>query len=180
MIDRRQLRRVEEADKERSPGPGREPRKSAEAASILDLQGSAGNRAVAQLLESRNADPTLAPLQRQPSGWRPGSESANDGRMTIPDMKLTMPIRSFSHQDGGARDTKDQSGVVNVTIAFGSHDAEIAEAAAKGRQFDTITIALGARQTFTLHSVIISGYTSANEVTGLSLSFTSMELKLAE
>jgi hypothetical protein len=177
MNDRRHLRRDEDADKEQSPAPRRERPENSETASIRDLQASAGNRAVAQLLEARNADPVLAPVQREPGGWKPGAKPAENSTMTIPDMKLTMPILSFSQLDRGAGRAKDQSGEVSVTIPLESADARISEAVVTGTQFDTITIALGSRQTFTLHGVVIASIQMGPDMAGLSLSFTSMEFK---
>jgi hypothetical protein len=181
MTDRRHLRRDEDADKEPSPPPGRERRENPETASILDLQGSVGNRAVAALLVSREADAALAPLQRQPADQAPGAEPANDGKtsatgtMTIPEMDLVMPILSFQQQVGRTRQPKDSSGEVFVAIALESLDPRIQEAAAKGEHFDTITVAIGPKSTFTLHSVVFSSFNVGSNTATLSLNFTSME-----
>ncbi len=171
MNDRRHLRRDDDADRELSPAPRRERRESPEAASILDLQGSVGNRAVAQLLE----------LQRQPADQAPGAEPANDGpttasgTMTIPEMKLAMPILSFSQQIGRPREPDSTAGEVVVTISMESLDPRIAEAVAKGREFETITVTIGTKSKFTLHSVVFSSFQLGSDMATLSLNFKSME-----
>lgn len=184
MNDRRHLRRDEDADKEQSSTTPRARRENHENASILDLQASAGNRAVAQLLESREGDPAPAPVQRQWSAPKPApAPEPTDrgptptGTMTIPDVKLTMPIISFSYPNLGARDAKDKSGVVDVKIPLERADAWIYGAVSGGRHFDTITIA-NSRQTVTLHSVVISNMSIAHDMAQISLSYTSMEFKL--
>jgi hypothetical protein len=177
--DRRHVRRGEAAEQEHSQAPRPEWRENPETASILNLQGSAGNRAVAQLFESRDGDAAHAPLQRQPADQAPGAEPTDSrtsaaGTMSIPDMEMVIPILSFSQQVGGPGQRKTPSGEVVVSIAIESLDPRIAEAVAKGKGFATITIVVGS-STFTLHSVIFSSFQIGSDVATLSLNFTSME-----
>lgn len=181
MNDRRHLRRDEDADRERSPAPQRERRENPETASILDLQSAVGNRAVAQLLESREGDAAPTTLQRQPADQSPAAEPANEGTtsatgtMSIPEMDLAMPILSFSQQVGGPGERKRSSGDVVVSIALESLDPRIQEAVAKGKQFATITVALGSGTTITLRSVVFSSFQVGSNIATLSLNFASME-----
>jgi hypothetical protein len=170
----------EDVVKGRSPAPRPERRENPEAASIIDLQASAGNRAVQALLESRAADPALAPLQRQPADQAPGAEPADTrtsaaGTMTIPDMDLVMPILSFQQQVGRPNQPKTESGEVIVAVALENLDPAIQEAVAKGRHFDTITVAIGSKSTFTLHSVVFSSFQVGSDIATVSLNFASME-----
>ncbi len=184
MNDRRHVRRDEEADAHRSPAPGPERRENRETATLLDLQGSAGNRAVAQLLESRDkrdAAPALATLQRQPADQAPGAEPADSrstatGSMTIPEMDVDMPILSFARRISGPGSAKTSAGDVEVAIALESLDPRIAEATAKGRHFATITVDIGS-QTFTLHSVVITSFNVGGDIATLSLNFTSIDVE---
>lgn len=181
MNDRRHVRRGEDAERERSPGLRSERREHPETASILDLQGSAGNRAVAQLLETRDRHSALAPLQRQPLDQAPGAEPTDsrtqaNGTVTIPEMELVMPIISFQQQVKGTNEPKSEAGEVVVSIALASLDPRISEAVAKGTHFETITIAIGSSTTFTLHSVVLSSFNVGSEIATLSLNFTSIEV----
>ncbi len=184
------MRRDEEPDAHRSPAPGPERRENRETATILDLQGSAGNRAVAQLLETResrdardarDAAPARATLQRQPADQSPRAEPTDSrttatGTMSIPEMEVDMPILSFARRVSGPGSPKTSAGDVEVAIALGSLDPRISEAAAKGRQFATITIQVGSR-TFTLHSVVITSFNVNSEIATLSLNFTSIDVE---
>lgn len=171
MNDRRPLRRDEDADKEHTRATRRERRENPDTASILALQASAGNRAVTARLE----------VQRDPADQAPAAEPANEGTTTasgtisIPEMDLVMPILSFSRQVQGPGERKSESGDVVVTIAMESLDPRISEAVAKGRQFDTITVVIGSRSTFTLRSVVFTSFQVSSDTATLSLNFASSE-----
>ena len=181
MNDRRHLRRDDDADRERSGAPRHERRETPETAAVLDLQSSVGNRAVTQLLESRDSDAAPMTLQRDPVDQAPTADPANEGKtsatgtMTIPEMDLEMPILSFSQQVANPNQPKTPTGEVAVTIALESLDPRIQEAVVKGKQFATITVAIGSKTTVTLHGVVFSSFQLSSDIATLSLNFTSME-----
>lgn len=181
MNARRRLSRDEDADKAQSPAPRHERRENPETASILDLRARAGIRAIAALLEQRGADASVATLQRQPAEQAPTAEPANEGKtsaagtMSIPEMDLEMPIISFMQQARATGRPKDSSGEVVVSIAMESLDSKIHQAAATGKQFDTITVTIGSGATFTMHSVVITNFQLGSDMATLSLNFTAME-----
>ena len=102
------------------------------------------------------------------------------GTMSIPEMKLAMPLVSFSQQAGRPTQPKTSSGEVVVSIALKDLDPRIAEAVAKGKQFATITVAIGSKTTFTLRSVVFSSFQIGSDIATLSLSFTSMDVGTRE
>ena len=185
MNDRRQMRRDEDGDRERSSAPQRERRENPEAASILDLQGSAGNRAVAQLLETRDsrdtrAAPALATLQRQPVDQGSEAEPTDTrtsavGTLSIPDLEMAIPILSFSHSASGTREPRTASGEVFVSMAVERMDPRLVDWMVKGKPFAVITVAVGSKATFTLRGVQISSINVSGDTASLSLSFESIE-----
>lgn len=172
-MNRRHQLPEDDATRERSRTTRSEPRHRPETASILHLQASAGNRAVQGLLEMQ--------VQRQPAGEAPAAEPANEGKssasgtMSIPDMDISVPIISFMQQVGGAREAKGSSGEVVVTIALEHLDPGISKATADGRRFDTITVTIGSKATFTLRGVVFSSLNMGSDMATLSLNFTSMQ-----
>ena len=181
MSDRRHLWRDEDADKEQSPAPRREQRENSETASILDLQSSAGNRAVAQLLKSRETTPVPA-VQRDWGDPKPREEPKDSGptatgTMTVPDLELVVPILSFSRQAGSPNQPKTESGVASVTIPIDVSDVKIHEAVIKGKHFATVTIAIASRSTITLHDVVFSDIQLGREMAQVSMDFASMDVR---
>ena len=63
---------------------------------------------------------------------------------------------------------------MTVTLSAKDLDPRLWEAAAKGRQFSTITITIG-QATITLHGVVISGVNMGTDAASLTLNFSSME-----
>jgi hypothetical protein len=178
MFDRR-LRREGEGELTRPPVSRADSQRPA-ADSILVLHDRAGNRAVASLLTARGRAPTRVPVQRDTPAKTPGPGKGTDGKtsasgtMSIPDLKLSLPILSFSQQVRGTNREKETAGDATVTIALSDLDPRLSEAAAKGRRFDTITITIGSGTTLTLHGVFISGVNIGAETVGLSFSFDSI------
>lgn len=170
MNDRRHLRREGDTDKERWSALPHERRDNPETASILNLQGSAGNRAVAQLLE----------VQLQPPEPAPGAEPTDTrtsgvGTMNIPDLELTISILNFSRQGSGTQQPKTPSGEASVSFAVASMDPRLVEAMTRGTRFAEITVAIGTKATIKLHGVMISGINVSGDTASLTLSFDSME-----
>ena len=170
MNDRRHVRRDEEATELQVSAPRRERRESSEAASILNLQGSAGNRAVAQLLE----------VQRQPPEQAPGAEPTDTrtsgvGTMTIPELKMAISILHFSLQGNGMQQPKGPGKEAHVSFPTASMDPAFIEAMTRGKPFAEVTVALGTKATFKLHGVLIASVNVSGDVASLSLTFNSME-----
>jgi hypothetical protein len=161
-----------------------ESRHASEPADLLGLQGLAGNRAVAALLETPGADAGRTPVQLQPEGPT-NAEPAGDGTksgtatMAIPRLDLSIPILSFSQQAGRPNQPKQESGEMVVTFALKDFDPRIAEAAAKGVPFEPITITIGTT-TLTLHNVALSSYSISQDTVALGLNFASMERSPSE
>jgi hypothetical protein len=138
------------------------------------------------MLELHGADGGRSAVQRQPAGDTPGADPANEGgkgsavgTMTIPDMKMSIPIQSFSRQAQGTGQKKEASGELFVSMAATAMDPRLAQAVARGEHVATITIVAGS-QTFTMHDVFFSGYSISGETASLSLNFASMELGSGE
>jgi hypothetical protein len=177
--DRRRLRRDDDTDRDQAPTRPAGRHDNPATAAILDLQSSAGNHAVGQLLQTGAHDPALVPLQREPVDQAPGAEPTDTRTsagetMTIPELELVMPILSFQQQAGRPNQPKSESGEVVVTLAIEKLDPRIAESVAKGRQFATITIVIGSRSTITLSGVVLSSYSVGSDTATLSLNFTSI------
>lgn len=178
MNDRRHLGRDEETVKGRAPTLERH--ENSDSAAILELQGRAGNRAVAAMLEAHGAEAARSPVQRQPEGQALPAEPANEGKtsaagtMTLPELDMTVPIASFQQQVGRPAQPKEASGEVMVTVAIADLDPRIAQAAARGDRFAEITVTIGAK-TITMHEVVFSGFNIASDYAALTLNFTSIE-----
>ena len=177
MNDRRRLHAEEDPERARYGTVRPDRRDDPRSASILDLQGRAGNQAVAELLGGRASDAARTPVQRDvPKGETDtkGGKTSGAGTMTIPTLDMAVPILSFSQQAGGAGQKKESGGEVTVTLSEADVDARIWQAAASGRHFDLITIALGT-STFTLHDVVISSVNTGSGTVSVGLNFGSME-----
>jgi hypothetical protein len=178
--DRRHSRHDDELDRGRAAVPPATTDHANETANVLALQGLAGNRAVAGLLEARGADAGRTPVQLQPEGPPTTAESVDDRTtsgtptMAIPRLDLSIPILSFSQQAGQPNQPKRESGEMTVTLAVKDLDPRIAQAAAKGDQFEPITITVGTT-TLTLHNVVFSSYSISQDTVALGLNFASIE-----
>jgi hypothetical protein len=178
--DRRSARRDEESDDRRAAAAPLERRERPEAASILELQASAGNRAVAELMGSHQDDAGRQELQRDPADDASRAEPANEGNatatatMAIPDLELSIPLLSFSRQVTGPGRSDESSGEVVVTFAISKLDPRVTKAVTIGRRFKVITIVIGP-QTITLHDVLFSSVNIGPDTVALGLNFASME-----
>ena len=185
MNDRRHLERDENAERGRSTAAPRERNENPETAAVLDLQERAGNRAVAGMLETRPADARGATLQLQPAGQAPTAEPAKDEKtsagatMTIPEMKLSIPILSYSLQSGRPDTRKTPTGELTVSMALKDLDPRIAQAVARGDRFETITVEAGTHK-ITMKGVMFSSSQIGGEIATLTLSFTSIDFGQGE
>ena len=135
----------------------------------LDLQRSAGNRAVGAALD-RWALPWV-PQTRTPQ-WPKERQAIFDGE--------AIPLLSFAwgepHSGTGAgapgRTTVQEIG---LTIAMGEHSAEFLRAAADGRPFAKVVLVLpgenGTGVTITLTDVVVAGYSSSGTTDSVRLNF---------
>ncbi|HET9344889.1 MAG TPA: hypothetical protein VFO05_04230 [Candidatus Limnocylindrales bacterium] len=135
---------------------------------ILDLQRAVGNQAVAELFSPRAADP-VATVQRDEADTTTGV-----GTLSIPDLKLDLPISSFQHQVQGPGRARGPGGEVVVTFDKKHLDPRLMKALTDGRVFETITVQVGGR-TITMKKVVLSGLTMGGDVASMSLNFDSME-----
>jgi hypothetical protein len=181
VSDRRHLQQDADPDQRLTAQPQRDRRDDPGTAVILDLHHRAGNRAVAALLAPHEAGGTRAAVQRAPEDQAPPAAPVNEGKksatgtMTISELDLTTPITSFSQQVGRTNEPAGSQGEVVVTIAAENLDPRLTQAAATGRRFDTVAIAIGA-QTLTLHGVVISSFSLGSDAASMGLNFTSIEL----
>jgi hypothetical protein len=134
------------------------------------------------MFELHGADGARATAQRQPAGDAPTVEPADEsgkgsavGTMTIPDMKISIPIQSFARQVHGTRKGKASSGELGVTIAATELNPRLVQAVARGEHVATITIVAGP-QTFMMRDVVFSGYSINRETASFTLDFSSMEV----
>ncbi len=183
-MDRERRHREDEASEARqarAPQPN-EPH-GADAA-ILDLQATAGNRAVTELLapsagdtavqrDTTNDTPTAEPMDATTSATR---------TMSIPDLKLSVPIQSIqmvaprAGRGGTGDSSREQATTGEVVVTFGADDLSPAlfAAVAQGQQFAVVTITLGS-STLTLRGVMISSAQKIGDSASVSLNFTSRE-----
>ena len=183
-MDRQRRHREDEAsDERRSRTPGPTTADGADAA-IVDLQATAGNRAVTELLGPTAGD---VAIQRDTTDGTPPAEptdtsTATGSTMSIPDLKLSVRVESVQQggrgggRVGGAGSKGEGSTSGEVTVTFKAEDLDprLMEAAAKGRQFGVVTITIGS-VTMTLHDVVISSAQMSGETASLSLNFSSRE-----
>ena len=102
--------------------------------------------------------------------------------MSIPDLKLSVPIQSIqmgaqrAGRGGTGNSSREQATSGEVVVTFGADNLSPAlfAAAAQGQQFGVVTITLGA-STLTLHGVVISSAQRSGDSASVSLNFTSRE-----
>jgi hypothetical protein len=168
MVDRPRLRKEDELARSRRPASTPDRRDGPRTPSVLDLQRSAGNQAVAQLLAAEaDASPTV---QRDETDTTSGV-----GTMSIPEWKLDVPIQSFQH--GASRPNREKAAGGEVYITFDKKhlDARLMKAVTDGKQFEEITVQVGGRK-ITLRKVFLSSISMSGDFVSLSLSFGSIEL----
>ena len=102
--------------------------------------------------------------------------------MSIPDLKLSVPIQSVqmgaqrAGRGGPGKSSRERATSGEVAVTFGRDDLSPAlfAAAAQGQQFGVVTITLGS-STLTLHGVVISSAQRSGESASVSLNFSSRE-----
>jgi hypothetical protein len=108
VSDHQRLRKDDELERSRRAPPPVDRQEPTTADTIRDLQGTAGNRAVAQLLGPDASAPALATVQREETGGGDKGTTKAPGTMTIEELKLAMPIQSLQHQAGRPGRGRDQ------------------------------------------------------------------------
>ena len=185
-MDRQRRHREDEAsDEGRSRAPRPTTADGADAA-ILDLQATAGNRAVTELLGPMAGD---VAIQRDTTDGTPAAEptdtsTATGNTMSIPDLKLSVPVESVQTAVNGAdrgtsgRGSREQTTSGEVVVMFRAEHLSPAlfAAVAQGQQFAVVTITIRS-STLTLHGVVISGAQKGGETASLTLNFSSREFK---
>ena len=183
-MDRQRPHRDDEASDERQARAPRPIEAGGADAAILDLQATAGNRAVTELLAPSTGD---VAVQRETTDESPTAEptdtTASATRtMSIPDLKLSVPIQSIqmgaqrAGRGGTGNSSREQATSGEVVVTFGADNLSPAlfAAAAQGQQFGVVTITLGA-STLTLRGVVISSAQRSGDSASVSLNFTSRE-----
>ena len=183
-MDRQRPHRDDEASDERQARAPRPIEAGGADTAILDLQATAGNRAVTELLAPSTGD---VAVQRETTDESPTAEptdtTASATRtMSIPDLKLSVPIQSIqmgaqrAGRGGTGNSSREQATSGEVVVTFGADNLSPAlfAAAAQGQQFGVVTITLGA-STLTLHGVVISSAQRSGDSASVSLNFTSRE-----
>jgi Type VI secretion system effector, Hcp len=141
----------------------------------LELQKTAGNRAVG------------AALARWGMPWIPATAAAQWPKeaQVILDGEV-LPLKSWSWSEAtagtGAASTgagKPQFNEVNVSTTIGEHSAELTMRTAGGRPFKTVIIVVPGKDgkgiTLTFTDVLISGYQVSGDLESWSLSFAKKE-----
>ena len=121
-------------------------------AAILDLQATAGNRAVTELLGPMAGD---VAIQRDTTDGTPAAEptdtsTATGNTMSIPDLKLSVPVESVQTAVNGAdrgtsgRGSREQTTSGEVVVMFRAEHLSPAlfAAVAQGQQFAVVTITI--------------------------------------
>jgi hypothetical protein len=144
---------------------------------LPELQRTAGNRAVAELLGAQRVD-APATVQRQPAD---GAESANAGEvtaagsMTIPELDKTLPILAFSRRADRTQKGEATSGEAELVIEIEHLDPRIQQAMLNGRKLATVVVTVGPIKV-TMKNVLISGVHVTREHATVSLVFEVSEL----
>ena len=158
---REHLRRTEELDR-REPAP---PRRPPAAERLLELQRSAGNRAVGEYL-AREPEPADAKEETKATG----------PRVTLPGIG-TIPLLSvgFPPGEGGVGDGKSPGPrELIMSSAVGKHSSQLSKAMLDGRTMDVEVVLAGGR-TVTLHGAIVSSYTTSGDRESWTLNFTAID-----
>jgi hypothetical protein len=181
---RRREERLEEEEQAREPSPEsvlekerprEREREATPADRVLDLQKTAGNRAVGATL-SRWGLPWF-PQTAAPQ-WPKEPQVIVDG--------VVIPLRSWSWSEGsggtgagsiGAEQTRLND--VHVMTTMGDHSSDLALKIAQGRHIKTVLIVVpgkdGTGYTITLTDVLITSYSISEQLESWSLSFAKKE-----
>ena len=127
-------------------------------------------------------------VQRDTTDGTPSAEpmdtsTATGNTMSIPDLKLSVPVESVQTvaqradrgASGGGSRERATSGEVAVTFRSEHLSPALFAAVAQGQQFAVVTITMGST-TLTLHGVVISSAKTGGESASLTLNFSSREL----
>jgi hypothetical protein len=182
-VKRKRKRREEELEEREQEQEEERPRERKDAAPAapadraLELQKTAGNRAVGAAL-ARWGMPWV-PVMAAPQ-WPKEAQVIADGKV--------MPLQSWSWSDGssgvgtGASSTgpgRAQLNEVSVTTTIGDHSADLMLRTAEGRAFKTVMIVVPGKDgkgiTLTFTDVLISNYQVSGNLETWSLSFAKKE-----
>ena len=169
MIDRRRLPNEDQLERDRRQPSARGAPAGDAAGSVLNLQRAVGNQAVAELLGAASQG-AVATVQRDET-----DTTTATGTMTIPELKLAIPIQSFQLQTNRPRRTEEAGGEVVLSFDEKHFDPRLMKAATDGRQFETIAVQIGGR-TITLHKVVMSSVSMGGGTVLMTLNYTSIEL----
>ena len=95
--------------------------------------------------------------------------------MSIPDMEVEMPLLSFQKDVDRPQEPKSEAGEVVVMVELKDFDPRLAKAVADGRHFETITVKVGEKATFTLSDVVFSSLQTGSAVVSMTLDFSKMK-----
>ena len=153
---RDQLRRPEELDR-REPAP---PRPPPAADSVLELQRSAGNRAVSAYLAR---EPLPADVKQETKVTGPHA--------TLPGIG-TIPLRSVGFGDGKSAAPRELS----MSSAVGKHSSQLTKAMLDGRAME-VEVVLAGGLVLKLKGAIVSSYATSSdgEIETWTLNFTSID-----
>ena len=185
-MDRQRPHRDDEASDERQARAPRPIEAGGADTAILDLQATAGNRAVTELLAPSTGD---VAVQRETTDELADCRAHRHDRVGhshhVDPGPQALRARSQSIQMGAQRagrggtgnSSREQATSGEVAATFGADNLSPAlfAAAAQGQQFGVVTITLGA-STLTLHGVVISSAKRSGDSASVSLNFTSREL----
>ncbi len=178
-VQRKRRRREEEREDEEEREQPREKERevateSTPADRVLELQKTAGNRAVGAAI-SRWGLPwlpqTLAPQ------WPKEPQVIVDG--------MVLPMSSFSWSDpqggtGASQGTPRTDGDVIITTTVGDHSSDLWQRTAEGKPFKTVIIVVphknGTGATITLTEAFLTSYTVSGQTESWGLQFQKREL----
>jgi len=170
---RRREERLEEEEQAREPAQENVLEKEKEATPadrVLDLQKTAGNRAVGAAL-SRWGLPWF-PATAAPQ-WPKEPQVIVDG--------LVIPLESFSWAEGGTSTAPGQAQFndVHIMTTLGDHSPELARRITNGEPIRTVVIVMPGRDgkgfTVTLHDGVITSYSISEKHESWSLNFRKKE-----
>jgi hypothetical protein len=161
------------------------------AAKVLELQKTAGNRAVGAALD-RWAQPWIPQAAQQQGTWPKEPQLIIDGKMVIPLESYSEGNRNITAGSTGSGEREPEKdrftgpGEMHVVFTLDELAAELARATAEGKHYESVQIVVpfkdGNGIRWVLTDVLISGYqvsgaTSGKEpVVALTLSFKKREL----
>jgi type VI protein secretion system component Hcp len=163
----------------------------APAAKVLELQKTAGNRAVGAALD-RWALPWIPQAAQQQATWPKEPQLIIDGKMVIPLEAYSEGNQNTSVGSVGSSEREPEKdrftgpGEMHVVFNLNELAAELARATAEGKHYDSVQIVVpfkdGNGIRWILTDVMISGYqvgsasSGKDPVVALSLSFKKREL----